>query len=60
MSNISFEKKLTALINEYNKDNELSTPDFILAKYLCSCLELFKKTLNERDKWEEDSWDNIP
>ena len=34
MKESQFQKELTALINEYSKENDSDTPDFILARYL--------------------------
>ena len=51
MSNISFETKLTALINEYSKENESNTPDFILANYLSNCLRAFTEATQQRETW---------
>lgn len=42
-----FLKDLTGLINKYSKENSSNTPDWILAEYLESCLEVFNKTINK-------------
>jgi hypothetical protein len=47
----SFVKELELLINKYSMENGSNTPDFILANYLKSCLEVFNKTIEERTKW---------
>jgi len=49
-----FEKKLKSLINELYLEFESSTPDFVLAKYLRGCLEIF----NETESKKSDSFSN--
>lgn len=51
MAQLTFEKELESILNRYSKENESSTPDFILAKYLQDCLENYNRTLKARDKW---------
>jgi len=51
MSNISFEKKLCLLINQYSKENASNTPDFILAQYLSGCLDAFNIAIQQRENW---------
>jgi hypothetical protein len=46
-----FQKELEQLINEYSKENESNTPDFILAKYLNEVLKNFNAAVNEREEW---------
>jgi len=46
-----FQKELEQLINEYSKENESNTPDFILAKYLVEVLKNFNAAINEREQW---------
>lgn len=46
-----FEKQLTALINEHSLENDSDTPDFILARYLKTCLENFNAAVREREEW---------
>ena len=55
---LSFRKDLESLINHYSREYPSNTPDFILAEYLCGCLELFDKTMQDREKWYGDSVDN--
>lgn len=45
----TFKDELTQLINKYSIENESSTPDFILAKYLDSCLFSFRDAVRQRD-----------
>lgn len=46
-----FQKKLEILINEYNKENDSDTPDFILARYLNAVLENFNAAVMDREQW---------
>ena len=46
-----FEKELTILLNKCSQENGSDTPDFILAKYLCQCLQNFNEAVNHREKW---------
>lgn len=45
---MEFEERLRKIINEYSKENDSNTPDFILVKYLCCCLDAFNFTTNEK------------
>lgn len=47
----NFEQELTNLINAYSKESSSDTPDFILAHYLASCLDIFNFALIQRTKW---------
>ncbi len=49
MSN--FKKELTQLINRHSKEVESNTADYILAEYICQCLDTFSNALIERDCW---------
>jgi len=53
MTNIdkNFTRELIDLINKYSIDNELNTPDFILAQYITLCLKGLKITVKKRSKW---------
>lgn len=46
-----FEKRLAALINEYSKENDSDTPDFILARYLNEVLKNFNAAVMDREQW---------
>jgi hypothetical protein len=46
-----FRVELAQLINKYSKENGSNTPDFILAGYLCRCLDNFDLTLTRRADW---------
>lgn len=48
---LTFEQELEQLINRYSKENRSNTPDFILAEYLCRCLENFNQTIASRAAW---------
>ena len=48
---VSFLKELEALINKHSMENRSNTPDFILANYLIHCLDLYSRTVNQRDSW---------
>lgn len=47
----SFERRLEALINEFSRENESNTPDFILARYMNECFSAFVRATNRRDSW---------
>jgi hypothetical protein len=46
-----FQLELEKLINRCNMENGSNTPDFILAKYLRTCLDVFNRAVIERDEW---------
>ena len=46
-----FQKQLAALINEYSKENDSDTPDFILARYLNAVLDNFNAAVMDREQW---------
>lgn len=46
-----FEKRLAVLINEYSKENDSDTPDFILARYLNEVLKNFNAAVMDREQW---------
>lgn len=48
---IAFKKELETLINRHSIDNDLNTPDFILAEYIIKCLTNLKITTIDRDTW---------
>lgn len=54
VSNGNFEKELSFLINRTCKDNSLNTHDFILAKFLCDCLEAFKDAKERSEYLKKD------
>lgn len=44
-------RELAALLNSHSREQNSSTPDFILARYLIGCLEAFEQAVNARDGW---------
>lgn len=46
----AFEQELTELISRYRKKNS-PTPDYILAKFMASCLAAFVAGIDERERW---------
>ena len=49
-----FETELTRLINKLNIDNDLSTPDFILARMVTGWLDTYAKAKDASRAWHED------
>ncbi len=49
----AFEKELRDLLNRTSQENDSDTPDFILARYLCSCLHAFNRAVLDRTAWYE-------
>jgi hypothetical protein len=45
-----FVEELTALINKYNLEDKSSTPDFLMARFMCESLKNFENRSLERDK----------
>ena len=46
-----FEQELKDLLNRHSMENGSDTPDFLLAAYLKGCLEIWNKTMRDREKW---------
>lgn len=46
-----FQRELAALLNRWNMETLCDTPDFILARYLQSCLVAFSVAVNQRSGW---------
>jgi len=46
-----FRKDLAEVINRHSQENGSNTPDFILADYLCACLQAFNTASRDREKW---------
>jgi len=46
-----FLEELKELLNKHSMENGSKTPDFILADYLCECLQNFDKTSRARERW---------
>lgn len=51
---VSFEESLRELINQKSRENGSNTPDYVLADYLCRCLESFDRAVKERQLWHGD------
>lgn len=47
----SFESELENLLNRHSIDGDSSTPDFILARFLCDTLKTWTKAANSRENW---------
>lgn len=47
----SFIKELEQVINKHGVDNELNTPDFILAQYVVRCFANLGGLMAGRDTW---------
>lgn len=47
----SFERDLTALLNQHSIENESNTADFVLAEYLRGALDLWNRTCAAREHW---------
>ena len=50
-SRAKYHKKLTAILNTHNIENDSDTPDFILAQYLEDCLAAFAAATRARERW---------
>ena len=46
-----FKQDLTHLINSYSLENDSNTPDYIIAEYLCACLDAYEKTAKDTTRW---------
>lgn len=44
-----FKKELGELINKHSIEDGSDTPDYLLAEYLCGCLEQFNNTVMQRE-----------
>ena len=56
----NFEKDLTRLINRHSLENQSDTPDYILAKFMESCLGAYNAAVRSRDAWYSfDPWSKI-
>ena len=47
----TFKDELRDLINKHSMENGSDTPDWLLAKYLCLCLDAFDETIRIRTEW---------
>jgi hypothetical protein len=46
-----FLDELSALLNQHCLENGSNTPDFVLAQYLCGCLDNFNIASRRRERW---------
>ena len=46
-----FTDQMASAINCFSRENGSNTPDFILAEFLCECLDAFDKASRAREKW---------
>jgi hypothetical protein len=44
-------KRLEHVVNSLSLENESNTPDWILARYLVGCLDVFDACVRERERW---------
>ncbi len=51
MEKLIFREALMNLINDYSKEGESNTPDYILAMYMEDSLEAFDNAVNHRNIW---------
>ena len=47
----AFRDELTKLINEHSVEQCGDVPDYILAQYLCDCIEALHNAAKRRDRW---------
>lgn len=43
--------KIKQAVNSVSAENGSDTPDFILAEYICDCLNAFDKAVASREAW---------
>lgn len=53
MNKKKLEKELREVINRNSIEGKSNTPDFVLAKYLINCLDIYAQAVNDRDKFSE-------
>lgn len=53
----TFTERLSDLINQFSKENDSGTPDYILAEYLAGCLDVYNKTIKARADWRGERID---
>ncbi len=51
MKKTELEKGLENLINEFSRESDSNTPDFILAEFMVNCLDAFELASNRREVW---------
>lgn len=52
-------RDLASVLNRHNIDNQLNTPDFILADYIVRCLESFEEANKERNRWNGEKESHV-
>jgi hypothetical protein len=50
---MDLEQKLSALLNEESREADSGTPDWILARYMMTCLREFEAATRRRDEFYE-------
>lgn len=53
---VTLEKKIQQLLNQYSRESKSNTQDFVLAEYLISCLEAYEKAVTWRDRLKGDDY----
>lgn len=48
---MTFEEEIRSVINRHSKENDSNTPDFILAQYICVCLDAWNIATQQREAW---------
>lgn len=46
-----FLEEIREVINRHSAENDSNTPDYILANYMCQCLDAFTHATKLREKW---------
>lgn len=55
-----FENDLRTLINKRNRESLSDTPDYILARFMNSCLMAYSVAVGQRDHWfGVNMWDKL-
>jgi hypothetical protein len=42
---------LAAILNRMSRENASNTPDFLLADFMLGCLDVYERTLQQRERW---------
>jgi hypothetical protein len=48
---VALRDRISALLNEYSRENRSDTPDFILADFLVGALRVFDDAVSRRERW---------
>ncbi len=46
---MTLKQELTTVLNRHSVENESDTPDFILAEFICNCLQAWNRAVKQRD-----------